>query len=67
MESTSTYGEPLAEFLIDNHFKVSTVNPARIKGFAMSELIRTKTDKSDASLIARFCETMSPEDWSHKI
>jgi transposase len=64
MESTSTYGEPLAEFLFDNQFKVSIVNPARIKGFARSELLRTKTDKSDASLIARFCAAMSPEDWT---
>lgn len=64
MESTSTYGEPLAEFLFDNQYKVSIVNPARIKGFAKSELSRTKTDKSDASLIARFCAAMNPEDWT---
>src|SRR3990170_1127418 len=55
MESTSTYGEALAEYLHDRGFMVSIVNPARIKGFAQSELIRSKTDKVDASLIARFC------------
>lgn len=64
MESTSTYGEPLAEFLFDNQFKVSIVNPARIKGFAKSELIRTKTDKADAALIARFCAAMNPDAWT---
>lgn len=39
------------------------VNPARIKGFAQGELMRTKTDKSDASLIARFCLAMRPSLW----
>jgi len=40
---------------------VSIVNPARIKGFAQSELMRTKNDKVDAGLIARFCLAMHPE------
>jgi len=42
---------------------VSIVNPARIKGFAQSELIRTKTDKMDAALIARFCLALKPGAW----
>ncbi|MDJ1177088.1 IS110 family transposase [Roseofilum capinflatum] len=42
MEATSTYGEALAEFLVGQQFTVSIVNPARIKGFAKSELLRTK-------------------------
>jgi transposase len=44
MEATSIYGEALAEFLYGEGFQVSIVNPARIKGFAKSELLRTKTD-----------------------
>lgn len=63
MEATSSYGEALAEYLYTSGFQVSIVNPARIKGFAQSELMRTKTDKSDASLIARFCLAMSPSLW----
>jgi len=43
---------------------VSIVNPARIKGFAQSELMRTKNDKVDAGLIARFCLAMHPEPWT---
>jgi len=39
------------------------VNPARIKGFAQGELNRTKNDKVDASLIARFCQAMKPKPW----
>lgn len=63
MESTGVYTEPLAQYLYDSGYKVSVVNPARVKGFAQSELIRTKTDKVDASVIARFCLAMRPEEW----
>lgn len=63
LESTNTYGEALGEYLHNRGFVVSIVNPARIKGFAQSELIRTKTDKADAGLIARFCAAMRPTAW----
>lgn len=63
MESTNVYGEALAEFLHKQGYRVSVVNPARVKGFAQSELSRTKTDKADAALIARFCEALKPEQW----
>lgn len=63
MEATSTYGEELATYLHDLGHTVSIVNPARVKGFAQSELIRTKTDSVDAGLIARFCLAMGPEPW----
>ena len=63
IESTNIYGEALGEYLHDLGFIVSIVNPARIKGFAQSELIRTKTDKADAGLIARFCAAMHPNRW----
>ena len=64
MEATGTYGEALAQYLFDANHQVSVVNPARIKGFSQGELMRTKTDKSDASLIARFCLAMKPILWS---
>ena len=63
MEATGNYGEDLAIYLHEAGHTVSIVNPARIKGFAQSELIRTKTDKLDAGVIARFCLTMKPEIW----
>jgi transposase len=64
MEATSIYGEALAEFLYGEGFQVSIVNPARIKGFAKSELLRTKTDSVDAALIARFGVAMKPSLWT---
>jgi len=64
MEASSTYGDELATYMYDAGNTVSIVNPARIKGFAQSELMRTKNDKVDAGLIARFCHAMHPEPWT---
>jgi transposase len=63
MEASSTYGEELATYLHEAGHTVSVVNPARIKGFAQSELLRLKNDKVDAGVIARFCDRMRPEPW----
>lgn len=64
MEATGTYGEALSLYLADQGHVVSVVNPMRVKGFGMSMMARTKTDKSDAKVIARFCEAMKPADWT---
>jgi transposase len=64
MEATGTYGEALASYLHSSGHKVSVVNPAVIKAFASTELSRTKTDKRDASLIARYCQKHQPSTWS---
>lgn len=63
LEATGNYGEDLAIYLHEAGHIISIVNPARIKGFAQSELLRTKTDKLDAALIARFCLAMKPDLW----
>ena len=63
MEATGPYSEALAVWLSDQSWWVSVVNPARIKGFAQSELARNKTDKADAALLARFCAALAPERW----
>jgi transposase len=63
MEATGIYGEALAEYLYDHEINISIVNPARVKGFAQSELLRTKTDQVDAGLIARFCFALEPSLW----
>ena len=63
MEATGNYGDDLALYLHAAGHIVSIVNPARIKGFAQSELVRTKTDKLDAAVIARFCLAMNPGPW----
>jgi transposase len=64
MEGTGRLWEPLAEFLHAHGYRVSVVNPLRIKGFAQSEMRRSKTDKIDASIIARFCQMQDPIAWT---
>jgi transposase len=64
MEATGTYGEDLALYLYQAGHRVSVVNPARIKAFGASELQRTKNDRADAALIARFAVKHEPEAWT---
>lgn len=63
MESTSVYWEEVAESLHEAGHRVSVVNPVRIKGYAMSQLRRSKTDPLDGDVIADFCQTQNPETW----
>ena len=63
MEATGPYSEALALALVEGGWRVSVVNPARIKGFAQGELSRNKTDRADAALLARFCAAMRPSLW----
>lgn len=64
MEATSTYGNALARFLHVTGYQVSIVNPSRPKAFGRSELSRTKTDRADAKVIARFCVALRPALWT---
>lgn len=63
MEATGAYGEALALYLHKADHQVSVINPAAIKAFAASRLSRTKTDRVDAELIARFCQAQQPPAW----
>jgi len=63
MEATGTYWEAVAESLADAGFSVSVVNPAQIKAFGAASLVRTKTDRVDARLIAEFCLAQCPQPW----
>ena len=64
LESTGAYSIPLAEHLVEQGFRVSVVNPAKIAAFANSELSRAKTDKAEAKLIARYALAMQPSPWT---
>jgi len=63
LEATGGWSEELALFLQEQGHVVSLVNPMAIKSFGQSELSRTKTDKADAALIARYCSAMQPRLW----
>lgn len=61
MEATGIYHEALARALVEAGIVVFVTNPAWIKAFGQSEGLRTKTDKTDAKLIARYFEAQKPE------
>ena len=63
MEATGVYWEDVAEHLANEGMTVSVINPAQIKAFGASRMVRTKTDKVDAQLIATFCAERKPEAW----
>ncbi|MGR0481614.1 MAG: IS110 family transposase [Candidatus Electronema sp. V4] len=63
MEATGIYWESAAEFLTEANHAVSVINPAQISAFSSAVLNRTKTDKKDARLIARFCAERRPPLW----
>jgi transposase len=64
LEATGRYGEAVAEYLFACGHAVSVVNPSRIHAYGRSKLRRSKTDKSDAILIADFCATQHPPLWT---
>lgn len=64
LEATGTYGERLALHLHAAGHLVSVINPAATKAYAGAQLSRTKTDRVDAELIARFCSTQQPVGWT---
>lgn len=63
MEATGPYSLRLATFLHAKAIKVSVVNPLVIKRFSQMRLLRTKTDKADAIMIAEYGKTEHPELW----
>lgn len=64
LEATGIYGLEVAQYLHDKGYWVSVVNPTRVKGFAESQMRRSKTDKLDAAVIAAFCRALEPEVWT---
>jgi len=63
MEATGVYWEECALYLHEKGIRVNVVNPAQIKAFANMTLRRSKTDRTDANLIARFAATMPLPLW----
>jgi len=63
LEATGSYAEAIAVFLHQAGYRVSVVNPLRIKGEAQAQMKRNKTDRADARLIADFCQKHNPPPW----
>lgn len=63
MEATGPYYLKLAVYLHDHGAGVSVVNPLVIKRFCQMRLVRTKTDRSDAYMIACYGISEQPALW----
>jgi transposase len=63
IESTGIYSEDIFEYLSEQvNSIVSIINPRQSKSFAISDNIRTKTDKVDAILLAKYCYEKRPKE-----
>ena len=63
METTGVYHEDLTHFLYSNDQKVSVVLANKMKHFAKSLNMKTKTDKADAQMIAQYGLERQLEWW----
>ena len=63
MEATGIYHEALAYQLYQAGAKVSVVNPAQVHNYAKSLGRRSKTDKKDSFVLARYGATQGPRLW----
>jgi transposase len=63
MEPTGIYHEAAALALTDAGLKVSLVNPAQLRKFAQGLGVKTKTDKADSAVLARYGATQNPPAW----
>lgn len=65
MEATGVYYLSLAKyFSAQGGVTVSVVNPAQVKAYSQANLVRTKTDRVDAAVIAHFAMAMRPKPWN---
>lgn len=63
LEASGGYEEDAALALLEAGVVVSLINPRRSAAYASVQLRRSKTDRADALLLARFCERERPEPW----
>jgi len=63
MEPTGVYHEPAALALTDAGLSLSLVNPAQLRSFAQGLGVKTKTDKADSAVLARYGATQAPPAW----
>lgn len=66
LEATGRYSDAIACYLDDETWveRVSVLNPQCIHAYARSQLRRSKTDKSDAALLAHYAATQDPQAWN---
>jgi transposase len=63
LEASGVYYLQLAIYLHNKGMIVSVVNPLTIKRFSQMRLMRAKTDKKDAAMIAEYGKVENPLQW----
>lgn len=63
LEATGNYWRALAHWAQTKDWRVSVVNPLQTKAYAKSLGMRSKTDKLDAFMLARYGEKENPISW----
>ena len=63
MEASGPYYLKLAYYLSQREIKVSVINPLQIKHFVRMRMIKAKTDKKDAQMIALYGQSERPDLW----
>lgn len=63
MEASGPYYFKLATYLYEQKIKVCVVNPLVIRRFCQMRMVRTKTDRKDASMIREYGVTEHPSLW----
>lgn len=63
MEGTGVYHEQAAFSLSDSGMKLSIVNPAHARDFGKGLAIKTKTDKVDSFVLAKYGQLAKPAAW----
>lgn len=64
MEATGVYHQNVAYYLSDRSFKVCVVQPTKAKQYAKSLDTRSKTDKSDARMLAQMGLERDLKQWT---
>lgn len=63
IEATGIYHELAANTLYEAGIGVSVANPAHVKYFCKGIAVRTKTDRVDSQLLARYGSLVKPSAW----
>jgi len=63
LEATGVYHEALSYALFEMGVQVSVINPAYVRDFAKGLGVRSKTDKKDSLVLARYGAMANPRLW----
>lgn len=63
LEATGVYHEALSYALFEMRLQVSVINPAYVRDFAKGLGVRSKTDKKDSMILARYGALTHPRLW----